>query len=436
MPQIDSGATAWVLLSAALVLLMTPGVAFFYGGMVRAKNVLGMLAQNYVTMGIVSVLWVLVGYTLVFGDDAFRGLIGDLSQLGLGQMQSQVAGYTGALAQAVPPLAFVAFQLMFAIITPALITGAVADRMKFAAWVVFAGVWLLLVYAPIAHWVFSPTGWLFQLGAEDFAGGTVVHANAGAAALALVLVLGRRRGWPKEPMKPHSLPLVLLGAALLWFGWFGFNAGSALGANQTAAYAFVNTNTATGAALLAWMLTEKLRDGHATTLGAASGAVAGLVAITPAAGFVSPLGAILIGLAAGTLCALAVGLKYRFGYDDALDVVGVHLVGGVLGALLIGLVGTSTVGGADGLFYGGGLTLLGKQALAVVASVGYSFVVTFVIAKVLDAIMGLRVSAEDELEGLDTTQHAETAYLLGTVPGGAFRLGGADAHRTPEKVDA
>ncbi|MFZ5851422.1 MAG: ammonium transporter [Actinomycetota bacterium] len=436
MPQIDSGATAWVLLSAALVLLMTPGVAFFYGGMVRAKNVLGMLAQNYVTMGIVSVLWVLVGYTLVFGDDAFRGLIGDLSQLGLGQMQSQVAGYTGALAQSIPPLAFVAFQLMFAIITPALITGAVADRMKFAAWVVFAGVWLLLVYAPIAHWVFSPTGWLFQLGAEDFAGGTVVHANAGAAALALVLVLGRRRGWPKEPMKPHSLPLVLLGAALLWFGWFGFNAGSALGANQAAAYAFVNTNTATGAALLAWMLTEKLRDGHATTLGAASGAVAGLVAITPAAGFVSPLGAVLIGLAAGTLCALAVGLKYRFGYDDALDVVGVHLVGGVLGALLIGLVGTSTVGGADGLFYGGGLTLLGTQALAVVASVGYSFVVTFVIAKVLDAIMGLRVSAEDELEGLDTTQHAETAYLLGTVPGGAFRLGGADAHRTPEKVDA
>ncbi|MHB1738848.1 MAG: ammonium transporter [Actinomycetes bacterium] len=419
--KIDTGNTAWVLTSAALVLLMTPGLAFFYGGMVRSKNVLGMLAQNFVAIAVVSVVWVLGVYSLAFGPG--RGLVGDLSQFGLAHMNQPVAGYTGALAQTIPPVVFVAFQLMFAVITPALISGASADRLKFGAWVVFVAVWLVIVYAPIAHWVFSPEGWLFRLGAEDFAGGTVVHANAGAAGLALVLVLGRRKGWPKEQMRPHNVPFVLLGAGLLWFGWFGFNAGSALAANSLAGYAFVNTNTATAAALLAWMLTEKIRDGHATTLGAASGAVAGLVAITPAAGYVSPLGSILIGLAAGVVCALAVGLKFRFGFDDALDVVGVHLVGGVLGALLIGLVGTATIGGADGLFYGGGLALLGKQAVDVVVTVAYSFTVTYLLARVLDRVMGLRVGAEEEYVGLDMTQHAESAYDMGTVASSLAMVG-------------
>jgi Amt family ammonium transporter len=424
--HIDSGATAWVLVSAALVLLMTPGLAFFYGGMVRSKHVLAMLMQNVVCMGIVGVLWVLAAYSLAFGKDAGFGLIGDAHQFGLAHMQEAVAGYHGALAQSIPPLAFVAFQLMFAVITPALITGGIADRVKFGAFAVFVVIWLLVVYAPIAHWVFSPEGWLFQRGAEDFAGGTVVHANAGAAALALVLVLGKRVGWPREPMRPHNLPFTLLGAGLLWFGWFGFNAGSALGANQTAAYAFLNTNTATAAAMLAWLLVERLRDGHPTTLGAASGAVAGLVAITPAAGYVSPLGSIAIGLVAGAVCACAIGLKYRLGYDDALDVVGVHLVGGVLGALLIGFFGTARVGGANGLFYGGSAGLLGEQALAVVTAVGYSFVVTYLLAKLLDKVIGLRVSRDDEHAGLDATLHAETAYDLGAV-----RTGGALTARVP-----
>jgi Amt family ammonium transporter len=397
---------------------MTPGLAFFYGGMVRSKHVLGMLAQNYVTIGVVSVLWVLGVYSIAFSKG--NGLIGDLHQFGLAHMQQQVAGYSGPLAQSIPPLAFVAFQLMFAVITPALITGATADRLKFGAFVLFIALWVTLVYGPIAHWVFSPEGWLFKKGAEDFAGGTVVHANAGAAGLAVALVIGKRVGWPKEQMRPHNVPFVLLGAALLWFGWFGFNAGSALGANQLAAYAFVNTNTATAAALLGWIAVEKIRDGHCTTLGAASGAVAGLVAITPAAGFVSPLGSILIGVAAGVVCALAVALKYRLGYDDALDVVGVHLVGGVLGALLIGLVGTKTVGGLNGLFYGGGWHLMKLQALTVLCAVGYSFVASFILAKVIDLVIGLRVTPEDELAGLDTTQHAETAYDMGAVHAGSF----------------
>ena len=419
--KIDTGATAWVLASAALVLLMTPGLAFFYGGMVRAKNVLGMLMQNYVAIGIVSVLWVLVAYSLAFSKSGFGGFAGNLHQLGLGHMNQQVAGYTGPLAQTIPPLVFVAFQLMFAVITPALITGATADRLKFGAYVVFIAIWVIVVYAPIAHWVFSPEGWLFQKGAEDFAGGTVVHANAGAAGLALALVIGRRVGWKKDPMRPHNLPFTLLGAGLLWFGWFGFNAGSALGANNLAGYAFVNTNTATAAAMLGWILVEKLRDGHPTTLGAASGAVAGLVAITPAAGFVSPMGALFLGLIAGAVCALAVSLKYRFGFDDALDVVGVHLVGGVAGALLIGFFGTKATGvGINGLFYGGGWHLMKLQAIAVGAAVGYSFVATLVIGKVLDLVMGLRITRDQELEGMDTVLHAETAYEFGTVQGGTF----------------
>jgi ammonium transporter, Amt family len=419
---VNTGNTAWVLASAALVLLMTPGLAFFYGGMVRSKNVLGMLMQNYVAIGVVSVVWVMVGYSLAFGYSGFGGFAGNLHQFGLGHMTEQVAGYQGPLAQTIPPLVFMAFQLMFAIITPALITGASADRLKFGAFVVFVAVWLVAVYAPIAHWVFSPEGWLFQKGAEDFAGGTVVHANAGAAGLALAIVLGKRLGWKRDPMRPHNLPFTLLGAGLLWFGWFGFNAGSALGAGNLAGVAFVNTNTATAAAMLGWILVEKLRDGHSTTLGAASGAVAGLVAITPAAGFVSPVGALLLGLIAGAVCSLAVALKYKLGYDDALDVVGVHLVGGVVGALLIGFLGSTraTGIGIDGLFYGGGWHLLKLQAIAVGAAVGYSFVATLVIAKVIDLVMGLRITRDEELEGMDTVLHAETAYDFGGVAAGGF----------------
>ena len=414
--KFDTGNTAWVLASAALVLLMTPGLAFFYGGMVRSKNVLGMLAQNFVAIGLVSVLWVLGVYSLAFGKG--QGFVGNLHQFGLAHMTESVAGYHGALAMSIPPLAFVAFQLMFAVITPALITGSIADRIKFSAWILFCSLWVIAVYAPIAHWVFSPEGWLFRRGAEDFAGGTVVHANAGAAGLAFALVAGKRLGWPKQPMKPHNVPFVLLGAALLWFGWFGFNAGSALGANQLAGYAFVNTNTATAAALLAWIAVERIRDGHPTTLGAASGAVAGLVAITPAAGFVSPIGSILIGVVAGVLCCLATTIKFRFGLDDSLDVVAVHLLGGVVGALLIGFVGTATVGGANGLFYGGGASLLGKQALAVACAVGYSFTASLVLAKIVDWIIGLRVTSEDEVVGLDMAMHAETAYEFGSVASG------------------
>lgn len=403
----NTGDTAWILVASALVLLMTPGLAFFYGGMVRGKNVLGMLAQNYVVMGVVSVLWITGVYSLAFsGKGKF---IGDFHQFGLNHIWQQATGFE---ALTIPPLVFCAFQLMFAIITPALITGASADRLKFGAWTLFSALWLILVYAPVAHWVFSPSGWLFKLGAEDFAGGTVVHANAGAAALAVILVIGKRRGWPKERMRPHNVPYVLLGAGLLWFGWFGFNAGSALAANTLSAFAFVNTNTATGAALLGWILVERIRDGHATTLGAASGAVAGLVAITPACGFVSPMGSIVVGFAAGIICAFAVGLKNKFGYDDALDVIGVHLVGGILGALLIGFFGTKLTNGAglNGLFYKGGWTLLGHQAIAVGAVVAYSFIATYILAKVLDLIIGLRVSVEDEVAGLDLSQHAETAY--------------------------
>lgn len=403
----NTGDTAWILVASALVLLMTPGLAFFYGGMVRGKNVLAMLAQNYVTMGIVSVLWITGVYSLAFSGKG--KWIGDFHQFGLNHIWQQATGFE---TLTIPPLVFCAFQLMFAIITPALITGGTADRLKFGAWSLFCGLWLIVVYAPVAHWVFSPSGWLFKLGALDFAGGTVVHANAGAAALAVILVVGKRRGWPKERMRPHNVPFVLLGAGLLWFGWFGFNAGSALSANTLSAFAFINTNTAAGAALLAWMVVEKIRDGHATTLGAASGCVAGLVAITPACGFVSPMGSIAIGLAAGVVCSLAVGLKNKFGFDDALDVVGVHLVGGVLGALLIGLFATKMTNsaGSNGYFYNGGWTLLGHQAVAVLAVVAYSFIATYILATILHKTIGLRVSEDAELSGLDLSEHAETAY--------------------------
>jgi ammonium transporter, Amt family len=417
LTTIDTGATAWVLASSALVLLMTPGLAFFYGGMVRAKSVLGMLMQNFVTIALVSVTWVVISFSLAFGDG--NGFVGDLHNFGLQHINETLPGYVDNFAQVIPPMAFVVFQLMFAIITPALITGSTADRFKFGAFVPFIVLWSILVYAPVAHWVFSPQGWLFQRGALDFAGGTVVHINAGAAGLALAIFLGRRRGWPKENMRPHNVPFVLLGAALLWFGWFGFNAGSALGANNVAAYAFVNTNTATAAAVLGWLLVEKLRDGKATTLGAASGAVAGLVAITPCAGFVSPMGSILVGALAGVICALAVALKGMVRVDDSLDVVAVHLVGGVVGSLCVGLLATVDTNslGADGLFYGGGWSLLGKQLLAVGSVIGYSFVVTLIIAFVINLFIKLRVPEEQEVEGLDLALHGETAYEFSSLGG-------------------
>ncbi len=403
--MVDSGDTAWVLASAALVLFMTPGLAFFYGGMVRSKNVLAMLAQNFVCMGLVSVLWVLFAFSLAFGPDLGGGLIGDLGLAGLTDLSRSgfvLPGYDGLT---VAPLAFAAFQLMFAVITPALITGAVADRLRFPAWLAFVGAWVVLVYAPVAHWVFSPNGWLFELGALDFAGGAVVHVNAGIAALALVLVVGRRRGWPGEAMAPHALPLTLLGTGILWFGWFGFNAGSALAANGVAAEAFVNTNTAAAAAMLGWLAAERAQGGKATTLGAASGAVAGLVAITPCAGFVSPLASLAIGAVAGVVCFLAIRLKFRLGYDDALDVVAVHLVGGIMGSLMLGVFARD-----GGLVGGDGAALLGKQFVAVGATLAWSFVVSYLLARVLDATIGLRVDADEEAEGLDLGEHAETAY--------------------------
>ncbi len=426
--QFDTGNTAWVLTSTALVLLMTPGLAFFYAGMVRPKNVISILLQNYVTMALVGLMWVVVGFTLAFGPDLTGGLIGNFHFVGLGNLSDAVVpGYVGPLAQTIPPLAFIGFQMMFAVITPALVTGSIAERMKFTPFVFFIIVWSLLVYAPIAHWVFSPLGWLFEDGALDFAGGTVVHINAGAAGLALAIVLGRRIDWPALSDKQHNnLPFLLLGAGMLWVGWFGFNAGSALGANNLASYALINTNTATSAALLSWLLTERVRGswgvgahsnrrgrgGRATALGAGSGAVAGLVAITPAAGFVNPFGAIIIGLVAGVACCLACGLKYRFKIDDALDVVGVHLVAGIVGALSLGFVATTQVNelGRNGLFYGGDWSLLNDQLAAAMAVGVYSFVATYIIAKVLDVLFVLRVPEEVEEVGLDLALHNEAAY--------------------------
>jgi Amt family ammonium transporter len=417
---VDPGATAWVLASAALVLLMTPGLAFFYGGLVRSKNVLGMLMQNFVAIALVGVVWVLVGFSVAFGGDGNR-FIGNFDFAGLQNMGETIPGYLDSFAQVIPPTVFVTFQMMFAIITVALITGATADRWKFGAFVPFAVLWSVLVYSPVAHWVFSPQGWAFQRGALDFAGGTVVHINAGAAALAMAILLGRRRGWPKDRMRPHNVPFVMLGAGLLWFGWFGFNAGSALGANQLAGFAFLNTNTATCAAMLAWIGVEKLRYGKPTAVGAASGAVAGLVAITPAAGFVSPLGSLVVGLLAGGLCALAVSLKTRLGFDDSLDVVAVHLVGGIIGSLCVGLLSTVDVNtlGADGLFYGGGAALLGKQALVVLVVCLYSFAATFVIGFLVNLVIKNRVPAEVEDEGLDTAVHGESAYEFSSIGGGS-----------------
>jgi Amt family ammonium transporter len=418
---VNTGDTAWILTSAALVLLMTPGLALFYGGMVRAKSVLNMMMMSFGALALISVLWVVYGYSIAFGDDVGGGLLGSPSEFfGLAGLMEDVTSEAGGL----PPMAFVAFQAVFAIITVALISGAIADRAKFGSWMVFAGVWATLVYFPIAHWVFDFTltdddgvithtgGWIANnLAAIDFAGGTAVHINAGAAGLALALVLGKRRGFGREAMRPHNLPLVMIGAGLLWFGWFGFNAGSAVAANNTAAVAWVNTMVATGAATLAWLVVEKIRDGHSTSLGAASGVVAGLVAITPSCSSVSPIGAIVVGAVAGVLCALAVGLKYKLGYDDSLDVVGVHLVGGLVGTILIGFLATAEApAGVDGLFYGGGVDQLWRQVVGALAVLVVSFVATYIIGTIIQKTIGFRITEEEEITGIDNVVHAESGY--------------------------
>ncbi len=419
---INSGDTAWMLASTALVLLMTPGLAFFYGGMVRTKSVLNMMMMSMISIGVVSVIWVIYGFELAFGYKANSPWYGAISLSGLGGVVNDFTNNGGLYP--IPVLVFAAFQLMFAIITPALISGAIADRAKFTSWAVFVAIWSTLVYFPVAHWVFAfghkvgdtvtGTGFLAGKGLEDFAGGTAVHINAGAAGLALAIVLGKRVGWRRESMRPHSLPLVMLGSGLLWFGWFGFNAGSALAANGIAALAFMNTQVATAAALAGWLLVEKIRQGHPTSLGAASGAVAGLVAITPACAFVAPWAAVVIGFIAGILCSLATGLKYRFNVDDSLDVVGVHLVAGIWGSLAIGFFGTSSVNnvGVNGIFYGGGAGLLGKQAIGVALVALYSFVATLIIGYLIEKTIGFRVKEDVEVSGIDLNEHAETAYEM------------------------
>ncbi len=447
--MVNTGDTAWVLTSAALVLLMTPGLALFYGGMVRQKSVLNMMMMSFGALGLIAVLWVLFGYSLAFGNDVGGGLLGSPTEfLGLKGLMADTTGKSGGL----PAMAFVAFQAVFAIITVALVSGAIADRAKFSAWMVFAGVWATLVYFPVAHWVFDFTttddtgkvthvgGWIANnLKAIDFAGGTAVHINAGAAALALALVLGKRIGFGRDPMRPHNLTLVMIGAGLLWFGWFGFNAGSALAANNSASVVFVNTMVAASAGMLGWLATERVRDGHATSLGAASGVVAGLVAITPSGSAVSPLGAIAVGLISGVVCALAVGLKFKLGYDDSLDVVGVHLVGGIWGTLSIGILATAAApAGVDGLLYGGGVDQLWRQAVGAGAVLVYSFVLAYVIGLVIDKTMGFRIAEEDEIAGIDSVEHAETGYDLAGVGASGFRpsLGSSSSVPTSSEVSA
>jgi Amt family ammonium transporter len=418
--HIDGGDTAWVLGSAALVLFMTPGLALFYGGMIRTKNVLAMIVANFATIAVVSIVWAVVAYSIAFGPDTGGGFLGTLHLAGLAHPDKQVPGYH----LTVPPLAFAAFQMMFAVITAALLTGTVAERARFGGFLVFAALWVVVVYAPIAHWVFSPNGWLAHRGVLDFAGGNVVEIDSGASALAVALVIGRRKGWPREVIAPHSLPFTMLGAGILWFGWFGFNAGSALASGALASQALIGTQLAACAGLLAWCAVEKLRTGHATTLGAASGAVAGLVAITPAAGYVNSMAAILIGAAGGAVAVFAVTLKFKGGFDDALDVVGVHGAAGVVGTLLVGIFATRAVNSGihhSGLIDGGGLHLLGVQALAVVVTIAWAFVMTWLVATGVQRTIGLRVSDADELEGLDTTIHAESAYDFGNVR--AVRIG-------------
>ncbi|MET9298356.1 MULTISPECIES: ammonium transporter [Micromonospora] len=427
--EIDTGNTAWLLVSTALVLLMTPGLALFYGGLNRSKGVLNMMMMSFSSIGLVSILWLFYGFTVAFGEGGrFWGDLGQYLGTKTFVGENDLWGETG-----IPIYVFIAFQMMFAIITVALISGALSDRVKFAGWLLFAFGWATLVYFPVAHMVWG--GGLIggDIGALDFAGGTAVHINAGAAALALVLVLGKRVGWPRESMKPHNVPMVALGAALLWFGWFGFNAGSELTADGVTALAFINTQVATAAALLGWIVVEWLRDGKPTLVGASSGAIAGLVAITPACAFITPAAAVLLGVVAGAVCALAVGLKYRLGYDDSLDVVGVHFVGGWIGCLWIGLFGTASVSSlveTDGLLVGGDASLLGKQAISALIVSVYSFVVAFALGFVIDKTIGLRVSAEAEVDGIDIAEHAESGYDLSPTTGssgGAFAMAGIGA---------
>jgi Amt family ammonium transporter len=409
---LNSGDTAWMLISTGLVVLMIPGLALFYGGMVRVKSVLNMMMMSFGALAIVFVLWIAFGFSMVFGDSVDgKGLIGDIGQFAfLNGLDNSTA-----LIGTIPAGVFIAFQGIFAAITVALISGSIADRAKFGAWMVFAGIWATLVYFPVAHWVFAfddfvakTGGWIANdLGALDFAGGTAVHINAGAAGLALSFILGKRVGFGKIPMRPHSLPLVMLGAALLWFGWFGFNAGSAVASNGTAGLALLNTIGATTAAVLSWLLVEKIRDGHATSLGAASGVVAGLVAITPACAAVNASGALIIGFVAGALCALSVGLKFKFGFDDSLDVVAVHLVGGIVGTIMIGFVGVDV-----GLFDGGGTEQLIKQIIGAGAVFAYSFIATLIIGKIVDLAIGFRITHDQEIAGIDLALHAERAYEL------------------------
>ena len=422
VPEINPGDTAWVLTAAALVLFMTPGLGFFYGGFVRSKNVLATIMQSFIVMGLVGVLWVVVGYSLAFGPDQ-GGLIGDFSWIGLKDVSMEPSTI---YAVTVPHEAFMIFQAMFAIITPALITGAFAERAKFSTFLIFMAAWSLLVYAPVAHWVFAYEGWLSAydtdglaasgINALDFAGGTAIHVNAGAAALAAAIMYGKRKGYGSEAMEPHNVPFIVLGAGILWFGWFGFNAGSAGAASGVAANAFVVTNTAAAAAALAWVFVSWAMTGKASVIGAAAGAVAGLVAITPASGFVQPMEAIVIGGVAGTICYLAIRARARIGLDDSLDVVGVHGVGGLWGGIATGLFATATIGGVDGVFHGEPGQIVDQLVgIGVVAT--YSFVVTAVILKVLDLTIGLRVTEEEEELGLDVTQHGERGYVLDDGPG-------------------
>ncbi|MEU0335322.1 ammonium transporter [Streptomyces sp. NPDC006193] len=434
-PALSSANTGFMLICSALVLLMTPGLAFFYGGMVRVKSTLNMLMMSFISLGIVTVLWVLYGFSLAFGTGS--ALLGwnshwfGLSDIGPTELWD---GYT------IPVFVFMVFQLMFAVITPALISGALADRVKFSAWSLFVALWATIVYVPVAHWVWGADGWAYKLGVIDFAGGTAVHINAGAAALGVILVIGRRVGFKKDPMRPHSLPLVMLGAGLLWFGWFGFNAGSWLGNDDgIGALMFVNTQVATAAAMLAWLAYEKIRHGAFTTLGAASGAVAGLVAITPSGGAVSPLGAIAVGAVAGVACAAAVSLKFRFGFDDSLDVVGVHMVGGIIGSLLIGFLATGKgQSKVEGLFYGGGLHQFWLQCAGVFAVLAYSLTVSAVLAFLLDRTLGMRVTEDEEVSGIDQAEHAETAYDFSGAGGGVAGTLAAPALTAAQnrKVDA
>ncbi|WP_369172629.1 ammonium transporter [Streptomyces sp. R28] len=438
--ELSPANTGFMLICSALVMLMTPGLAFFYGGMVRVKSTLNMLMMSFISLGIVTILWVLYGFSLAFGTDS-GSLIGWNSDwIGLSNLDKGELWSSAGTTYNIPVLVFFVFQLMFAIITPALISGALADRVKFSAWALFIALWATVVYFPVAHWVWGDGGWAFDMGVIDFAGGTAVHINAGAAALGVIFVIGKRVGFKKDPMRPHSLPLVMLGAGLLWFGWFGFNAGSWLGNDDgVGSLMFVNTQVATAAAMLAWLIYEKIRHGAFTTLGAASGAVAGLVAITPSGGAVTPMGAIAVGAIAGLLCAMAVGLKYKFGYDDSLDVVGVHLVGGVVGSLLIGFFASGKgQSEATGVFYGEHtFDQLWKQCAGVGAVLAYSLIVSAILAFILDKTIGMRVTEDEEITGIDQAEHAETAYDFSGAGGGAAKTAVAAAAATAsKKVDA